>query len=465
MSLVLVGLLGHEAAVDLASTADDLGGHLDPFLRIGEVRHHITLGRVCRVGRRRISTRLIAAFVGQLVEVHVHHVVGVLAKPVRRGILYLFRLAGRIETASNGLAINLDLVNLVLRIGLVPLELPISAIRFVVGNGLAGGSQELVVATIAINGDGVVAVGFLAAHRGHHAAGHVHGNLMISRKALEAEAVPSNVNRLAINFDLRHAALAAHIPRNGGIVARRHRLGRIDRAVARAVATVAAVDLRRHGVSLAGHIGLGGRCRRRIIGIRRSNSILGEFNHDVHVGRQGALHLVGTLRNQVVAHHAINHHLGDMAAICCLPRHRRLRALLLLQRRRNRASSRTLRSHIHVQVAVVVQAQLQHGTAGNRTFKHVVRAIRIEPVGRTLVGDLRLLVHFGYRNRLLGRSCIRLGKRGHRAIHRVALGVLRTRVVQVTHRIVGIIARRPFCHERMIVRRFNLACAVGSRIR
>ena len=67
----------------------------------------------------------IAAFVGQLVEVHVHHVVGVLAKPVRRGILYFFRLAGRIETASNSLAVNLDLVNLVLRIGLVPRKLPI----------------------------------------------------------------------------------------------------------------------------------------------------------------------------------------------------------------------------------------------------------------------------------------------------------------------------------------------------
>ena len=287
---------------------------------------------------------------------------------------------------------------------------------------------------------------------------------MISRKALEAEAVPSNVNCLAINFYLRHAALAAHIPRNGGIVARRYRLGRIDRAVTRAVAAVAAVNLGRHGISLAGHIGLGSRRGRRIIGIRRSNGIFGELNHDVHVGRQGALHLVGALRNQVVAHHAINHHLGDMAAICCLPRHRRLRALLLLQRRRNGASSRTLRSHVHVQVAVVVQAQLQHGTAGNRTFKHVVRAIRIEPVGRTFIGDLRLLVHFGYRNRLLGRSCIRLGKGGHRAIHRITLGVLRARVVQVTHRIVGIIARRPFGHKGVVRLLEHIALAVGRRI-
>ena len=286
---------------------------------------------------------------------------------------------------------------------------------------------------------------------------------MISRKALEAEAVPSNVNCLAINFDLRHAALAAHIPRNGGIVARRHRLGRIDRAVTRAVAAVAAVNLGRHGVSLAGHIGLGSRRGRRVIRVRRGNGILGELNHDVHVGRQGALHLVGALRNQVVAHHAIDHHLGDMAAICRLPRHRRLRALLLLQRRRNRARSRTLRSHVHVQVAVVVQTQLQHGTAGNRTFKHVVRAIRIEPIGRTLVGDLRLLVHFGYRNRLLGRSCIRLGKRGHRAIHRVTLGVFRTRVVQVTHRIVGIAARRPFGHKGVVRPLEHIALAVGRR--
>ena len=153
-----------------------------------------------------------------------------------------------------------------------------------------------------------------------------------------------------------------------------------------------------------------------------------------------------------------------MAAICRLPRHRRLRALLLLQRRRNRASSRTLRSHIHVQVAVVVQAQLQHGTAGNRTFKYVVRAIRIEPVGRTFIGDLRLLVHFGYRNRLLGRSCIRLGKGGHRAIHRIALGVLRARVVQVTHRIVGIIARRPFSHKGVVRLLEHIALAVGRRI-
>ena len=125
MSLILVGLLGHETAVDLASTADDLGGHLDPFLRIGEVRHHVALGRAGRIGRCRVGARLIAALVGQLVEVHVYHVVGVLAKPVRRGILYFFRLAGRIETASNSLTVNLDLVNLVLRIGLVPRKLPI----------------------------------------------------------------------------------------------------------------------------------------------------------------------------------------------------------------------------------------------------------------------------------------------------------------------------------------------------
>ncbi len=423
---VALHLLGDKAAVDLTGTANDLGGHLDPLVGVGEVRHY-------RVG---VGAVLGGRF---LEEVDVDDVVGVGGEAIAGCILEVgAEVAVGVHTTAHGLAVDTDLIGLVGRPVAVPREGPVGAGGVGERDGLARGGKEGAVAAIAVHGDGVGTVAAGSADGGHGGARHIDGHLVVGGKALEVEGVAGDLDLAAVHQHAVYLAAGAHVPLDTGVGAGQVWPGSGDGA---AVGGTAAVDLGGHGVGLAGHVATGG------AGGVGGAGVLHELHHDVDVVGEAVLGGERALGDQVVTDHAVHGDLGHVAAGVGLPADRGFGTLTLggLGLHGAGAGAVAVGLHHHVEVAVVVEAQGQARAAGDGAGEHVVGVVGVVPVLGTAHGELGRLVAVGHGHGGLGGGGVGLGDGGvvHTGVDGVALGVLGAGVDPVLDGVLGVVTRGP----------------------